>query len=412
MKMLGSYLLDWIVVLGTVAFAGSTSIWVVPNTRPFSLDDISIQFPFQTAAKIPTWLLLVCSVLIPILVILLLTLALPSPRPLTGRLNGLKRKLYCLNTAWLGLALSLTMAILITNGLKNLLGRPRPDLISRCHIDPNDVEAIKKWTIGPGKLLDWRICQTVSKGSTLAGALNEADIRDGFRSFPSGHCSMSFAGLTYLSIFLAEFVFALSLAHQNRHSNHITSSPIMRSGRNKRTDEPDTPLPRFPIMLALLICGVPLLLATYIASTRYSDYRHHTFDILAGSILGLVSAFVGWRWYGAWSCAMGDGRVYGLAERLRLREEESREADLEAETIGTKGPVYAQPTAYTGNNYAQYQEGYPQTTEGMQQMVPGNSNDLGDRQRLMEENSRRERRSRRSNSQGQGSRPTTGRERE
>jgi membrane-associated phospholipid phosphatase len=81
------------------------------------------------------------------------------------------------------------MALLITNGLKNLLGRPRPDLISRCHIDPNDLEAIKQWTIGPGKLLDWRICKAVSKGSTLAGALNEADIRDGFRSFPSGHCS-------------------------------------------------------------------------------------------------------------------------------------------------------------------------------------------------------------------------------
>jgi hypothetical protein len=109
---------------------------------------------------------------------------------------------------------------------------------------------------------------------------------------------------------------------------------------------------------------------------------------------------------------MGDGRVYGLAERLRLREEEAREADLEAEAVATKGPVYAQPTTHTGNTYAQYQEGYPQAAEGMQPMAPGQARDLGDRQRLMEENSRRERRSRRSNSQGQGSRPTTGRERE
>lgn len=110
---------------------------------------------------------------------------------------------------------------------------------------------------------------------------------------------------------------------------------------------------------------------------------------------------------------MGDGRVYGLAERLRLREEEeAREADLEAQAVATKGSVYAQPTAYMGNTYAQYQEGNPQAAEEMQPMAPAQARDLGNRQRLMEENSRRERRSRRSNSQGQRSRPTTGRERE
>ena len=62
-------------------------------------------------------------------------------------------------------------------------------------------------------------------------------------------------------------------------------------------------LPRFPIMLALLICAVPVLLAGYIGSTRFSDFRHHAGDVIGGSLLGAVAGVMGWRWYGGWSCA-------------------------------------------------------------------------------------------------------------
>jgi len=136
---------------------------------------------------------------------------------------------------------------------------------------------------------------------------------------------VSFAGLTYLAIFLSEFVFALPLAHlSNKTTTPMPmSAPIVGSrhpedeGVAARVENRETPLPRFPIMAAILICGIPLLLAMYIASTRYSDYRHHTFDILAGSILGIFAGVVGWRWYGAWCCASGEGRVYALAAHLR-----------------------------------------------------------------------------------------------
>ena len=131
----------------------------------------------------------------PGLAIAVLTLVLPTPSPSkldrsassTPHSSWTSRRLYCLNTAWLGLGLAIAISMLVTNGVKNLVGRPRPDLISRCNIDES---LIGRYTIGPGELLDWRVCRThnVTK-SSLAGVLDEADLRDGFRSFPSGHCS-------------------------------------------------------------------------------------------------------------------------------------------------------------------------------------------------------------------------------
>lgn len=165
---------------------------MTPNTRPFSADDLSISFPFQTSSKVPSWLLILWSVIIPGLAIAFLALAMPSGtesyrRSFRLRANW-KRRLYCLNTALLGLGLSYATALLITNGLKNLLGRPRPDLISRCNIDTDRIEEFR---IGPGNsLLDWRVCRNRAVGA--AHALNEGDVRDGFRSFPSGHASRTF----------------------------------------------------------------------------------------------------------------------------------------------------------------------------------------------------------------------------
>jgi len=43
---------------------------------------------------------------------------------------------------------------------------------------------------------------------------------------------------------------------------------------------------------------VPVLLAAYAATTRYSDYRHHGVDIIFGSLLGVGTAVLGWTWYG------------------------------------------------------------------------------------------------------------------
>lgn len=54
--------------------------------------------------------------------------------------------------------------------------------------------------------------------------------------------------------------------------------------------------PPAPIYL-LFPCLIPTGAAIYIASTRYSDYQHHGFDVLVSALLGTILAFCGFAWY-------------------------------------------------------------------------------------------------------------------
>lgn len=79
----------------------------------------------------------------------------------------------------LGLFVALMLTSLLTDIVKNAAGRPRPDLISRCKPargTPNNA------------LVAWSVCTEA----------NQHILQEGWRSFPSGHSSFSFAGLGYL----------------------------------------------------------------------------------------------------------------------------------------------------------------------------------------------------------------------
>lgn len=100
---------------------------------------------------------------------------------------------------WLGLALALLSAWFFTEGMKNMYGKPRPDLLSRC--EP-DTENAQKYVVGG------------FAGESINGHLFSADIcqqkdsyklNNRFRSYPSGLSSSSAAGPIYTSLFLAKF---------------------------------------------------------------------------------------------------------------------------------------------------------------------------------------------------------------
>ena len=131
----------------------------------------------------------------------------------------------------------------ITDLIKNAVGRPRPDLISRCKPAPNTPEH---------QLVDWHVC-------------TEQDhhvLHDGWRSFPSGHSSFAFSGLGFLSMFLA------GQMHVFRQEGDLARG-----------------------LLAL----APLLGAAMIAISRCEDYRHDVYDVTCGSILGLIIAYWSYR---------------------------------------------------------------------------------------------------------------------
>lgn len=81
----------------------------------------------------------------------------------------------------LGLLVALTLTSFLTDLVKNAVGRPRPDLLSRCKPARGTSANV---------LVSWTVC-TQS---------NQQVLQEGWRSFPSGHSSFSFAGLGYFSL--------------------------------------------------------------------------------------------------------------------------------------------------------------------------------------------------------------------
>lgn len=292
---------------------------------------VYFSFPFTEHETVPPWLLLVCNAAIPILVILVVALIfVPGPTVPKGTPKSLiwKRKLWELHTGWLGLALALMGAWFITNGMKNLFGKPRPDLLARCH---PDIENLTKYIVGGysntssnGQLVSADICKNTDKKI----------LDDGFRSYPSGHSSSAAAGLIYLSFFLAsKFAVTIPFVASGSYAAdagavHTSFPSRLRNGRGP-ADEAMRPLSQAtdefsgggdpaiakqitshstsvlavrrqaaaPPIYLLILTVLPFFLAIFIAGSRWSDYRHHGFDILFGFIIGTVTAWFAFRYY-------------------------------------------------------------------------------------------------------------------
>ncbi|SPO39062.1 related to DPP1 - diacylglycerol pyrophosphate phosphatase [Pseudozyma flocculosa] len=233
--LLRSYLPDWII---TIVLAGLLAL--INNVhgfrREFSLTDTSIQHTFATSERVPMWLLGVSAVIVPALII-------------AGVALGVSRSVWDLHNGLLGFVLAHCLNVTATTIIKVCVGRPRPDLIDRCQPRPGSANA------QPYGLATDAICSV---------GVDNSELRDGFRSFPSGHASSAFAGLTFLSLYLA------AKMHLFDRRGHAISAWLTLT---------------------------PMLGAVLIAVSRTMDYRHHATDVIAGGILGFVMAFSVYRLY-------------------------------------------------------------------------------------------------------------------
>ncbi|XP_025095160.1 phospholipid phosphatase 5-like isoform X2 [Pomacea canaliculata] len=136
------------------------------------------------------------------------------------------------------LAIFLTGAL--TNCLKVVVGRPRPDFLARCYPDglPENIKEII--CTGPENI-----------------------VSEGLKSFPSGHSSLSFCCMTFIAMYIGGKL-------------HVFSR-----GRGQGW--------RFICFL------IPLVWATMISVSRVSDYHHHWQDVTVGSIVGIVIGYTCYR---------------------------------------------------------------------------------------------------------------------
>ncbi|KAL3473774.1 phosphatidic acid phosphatase type 2/haloperoxidase [Aspergillus californicus] len=280
-----SYIFDWILIAG-IALIGYGFHRVEPNHMPFSLDDINFSYPHRDKDTVRTSVMVVVSLVVPGIIIALLSLLLTPGASIadsSSRTLLLQRKIWEWNAGWLGLALACAGAFMATEGLKDLYGKPRPDMLARCDPDLSNiasyaVSGLGERLAGAPTLVSWDICQ------------NKADVlkMDGFASFPSGHSSFSFAGLTYFSLYLCS-----KLAIKFPYLPHSPLTQDLRA-QNRLAIRTQGAAP--PIYLVIL-AFVPFAVAFFISASRWFDYRHHGFDIIFGSVMGMVFAYVGFRLY-------------------------------------------------------------------------------------------------------------------
>lgn len=255
-RVVVSYTFDYIIiVVFVITFSALDK--AEPFHQRFSIRNKSLHYPFADPERIAPWLAAMVSVAFPLVVIILWTMVIDGlfshHKKEAARRGYLRRGVYTIrerlwemNAGFLGLGLSVAAVITIVGALKNLTGKPRPDLIDRCKPNPNWVEPIDGLT-------GWKTCT----GNPIA-------IRDGFKSWPSGHAGVAFGGLGYLSLYLAGKL-------------HIWDN----RGEVWKT----------------VIVFIPLLAASMVSISRIMDARHHPFDVLSSAILGIFIAWVAYRQY-------------------------------------------------------------------------------------------------------------------
>ncbi|KAJ1647053.1 hypothetical protein J3B02_001025 [Coemansia erecta] len=227
-RLIKTYIPDWIILV-LVNLAGGLFGMLGPRHREFSLSDRSIRYS-NHYSYVPDF--------VPPLV--------GYGAPVISALVFLvfrRRNWHDFHCTVLGIFIAMGLNNVATNILKNAVGRPRPDFIDRCQ--PSITED------PPLKLVDYRVCTQTDLDY----------LHEGMRSFPSGHASLSFCGLTFAALYLASHL------RYNDQRGHAYKT---------------------------LAFYIPLFCASLIAISRTADYHHHWQDVLAGSLMG---AFIGWFSY-------------------------------------------------------------------------------------------------------------------
>ncbi|KAI3777255.1 hypothetical protein L1987_47053 [Smallanthus sonchifolius] len=212
---------DWLILI-VLAVIMVVLQFIHPFYRFVGKDMMSdLKYPLKDNT-VPFWAVPVYAVLLPMAVFLVFYFH--------------RRDVYDLHHAILGLLFSVMITGVITNAIKDAVGRPRPDFFWRCFPDGKDIYD--------------RLGNVICHGDSNV-------VREGHKSFPSGHTSWSFSGLGFLSLYLSGKVRVFD------RKGHVAK---------------------------LCIVFLPLLVASLVGISRVDDYWHHWQDVVAGGLIGVTVA--------------------------------------------------------------------------------------------------------------------------
>jgi len=152
--------------------------------------------------------------------------------------------------AFLAFTLGLPLNGVITDTIKLTVGRHRPDFIFRCWPDG----------VVPENAFSGLASDLKCKGDPDI-------IREGRKSFPSGHSSFSFYTWFFLFLYISGKLGTFRCSHK--------------------------PTSSWRLLVSLGLILVP----SVIAISRTADYHHHWQDVTVGSLLGIAIAWVVYRQY-------------------------------------------------------------------------------------------------------------------
>ncbi|ETN43565.1 uncharacterized protein HMPREF1541_02724 [Cyphellophora europaea CBS 101466] len=240
--------LDWLFLI--LAGAAAAAVWVIPHTHnrlfPVTYFDGSgdvvwpeIAFPYVEPIFDSTAAGILCAA-IPILSMLIAQIWI---RSFLDFANG------CL-----GLVYALVTGTLFQVVLKKVIGGLRPHFLAVCEpvLPPRD---------GSSGVGFQGLMFTVDQVCTG----DKDKIANAIESFPSGHSNIAWAGMGYLAIYL--------WAHLGIRSVSM----------------------RRPSFWRMLMVIAPMWFATYICSSVALGYHHHGYDVIFGSLIGMVMAVFGYR---------------------------------------------------------------------------------------------------------------------
>ncbi|XVE84891.1 hypothetical protein DITRI_Ditri17bG0048100 [Diplodiscus trichospermus] len=217
-KVARTHMHDWLILLLLVVI--EVILNVIEPFHRFVGEDMmtDLKYPLKDNT-VPFWAVPMIAIILPFFVILVYYF--------------IRRDVYDLHHAILGLLFSVLITGVITDAIKDAVGRPRPDFFWRCFPD------------GKG------VFDPVTKDVMCTGL--KSVIKEGHKSFPSGHTSWSFAGLGFLALYLSGKIRVFD------HRGHVAK---------------------------LCIVFLPLLTASLVGISRVDDYWHHWQDVFAGGLLG------------------------------------------------------------------------------------------------------------------------------